>query len=1462
MEGVNYLNILNFEQMINQTIFRRGRESYYQGSVSKVTYNPLNNLFNATVEGSSTYRVLTKIVNGKIESSSCTCPYDGICKHIAAVLLEIKNNEILFDNAYGKVEEKKLVDILDELYNKTISFNSVERTKEDQRGYASNYSFTYTQLINSNYSIADIVKHFNRLNILIDISILEVYMTYIVNSINRHLGWLMNVLNKLPSDTVVDKFYEILFLNYDVLDDENLFIDKFLVNLINTIEDNNRFDLLFDLKERQMKILHSYVKNNPQKSKIIRFLFITLEDPTIQKFILLGTLIDAKTIEEFVNKLNFSNYSLSLALYLKSTFEIPINFGKVDLTLRQLNENLEDIKNNYLEDFTEYLVNEINKNYFNLKVPSNELFGVFRELNPNFNYNENDLLKSLAIINNLVDDNNSVIIFKEGLPRKYLKALWQYQSYYYSEKFNYNILVTLGLEDVIDHITIYNDSNDILLDFNVILKDNSIELLNYNNYQEALAILSSLNDAVLSDKSFINYDIVYEKVKKVRKQSRIKEITAISSLLVDELSKELMQDFEIILENKVELIPILSLENLSRINDSIIEYDGDFTVGTKIGIDQMYFVKKVDTLFEYISNKTFQRYGKRLAFDHNINSFSNSAKEILSVLEKFTNFDQYKNNYGVTLSSDKLRDLLNLLKGKEIVLYNAYTNSDYQNYRIDKNNYVVKVIFSEDNLNINLLEQLKNKRINLVKTKSFDFLVNLDNLNIAIVEYQSSRQKKFIEFVLKNEDFDSTVVMDLMINKVLPLIKDDIEIDSSIEAKIKEEMLQIDSYFDYNENKDIITLNSKYFKNNVEVEVLDIKDIHELDLSNYINTLENYGFKKGIMKNQNDILRFFNADVTHIKKLGNVYVSEILKSKSVKKISKVKVNVSIENNLIKAHIDSADLSSEDLSKVLDAYKQGKKYIILDNNVIMTDDESIKDLIKFMELNELDFNGLSEGYVKPIYEIFKFDNNSDNIDFIMEDKVMSIIDDIINFKEYKVDNPPHMYDILKPYQKDGFKWLKTLSKHGLGGILADDMGLGKTLQVISYLESEDFEYSIVICPKSLIYNWSNELNKFGATFEHFIYSGNKEERMSIFDDIKNSNKKSLIITSYDTLRNDLDDFLTINFDSVILDEAQNIKTVNALRTLAVKELRSKKRFVLTGTPIENSIFDLWSIFDFFMPGYLYNYNKFNKIASEVHNDEKDTMDFLIKKIKPFILRRVKKDVLKQLPEKQEEIIYATFDGENKKVYDAYLKGVQDKITNPNMNGIEILSDLMRLRQICISPKLVYDNYIDEQLKVEAATNLIENAISSGHKVLVFSSFVGALDLVKENFKEDESFMLTGKTKAEDRVKMANEFNEVNSKEKIFFISLKAGGTGLNLVGADIVIHLDPWWNVAAENQATDRAHRIGQENVVTVYKIVMKGTIEERIIELQNKKRDLFDKMIESNEEKTKLTMDDYKFILS
>ena len=543
-----------------------------------------------------------------------------------------------------------------------------------------------------------------------------------------------------------------------------------------------------------------------------------------------------------------------------------------------------------------------------------------------------------------------------------------------------------------------------------------------------------------------------------------------------------------------------------------------------------------------------------------------------------------------------------------------------------------------------------------------------------------------------------------------------------------------------------------------------------------------------------------------------------------------------------------ELSAEELSGILKAVKLKETFYRFKDGSYMTLDS--KNIEKFKLLENFNFTdkdikdrgkNLSKYYMLYIDALKNEGKVQSNQEFdLLKEKKKNI----------KADIPLYLQKVLREYQKVGVNWLKQISELGFGGILADDMGLGKTLEVIAFVMSEKPKKPVlVVAPSALVYNWLNEINKFAPEAKSKIADGIKEERVKTLENIQGYD---FIITSYPLLRRDFDLYLKHDFSFMFIDESQHIKNPDTMNAKVVKKVKADRKFALSGTPIENRLSELWSVFDFTMKGYLSTRKEFAQNYEYAQNtpEHDEALEELRRKVGPFILRRMKADVLEELPEKIENTIYSDFTPEQKKMYEAYLAYAKKEIGglfDKNESQLKILTILLRLRQICCYPGLFDISYKKDSGKLILLDDLIDSATSQGHRILIFSQFTSMLEVIKKRIYKNgyDCFYIDGKTPSKARTELAQRFND--GEKEIFLISLKAGGTGLNLIGADTVIHYDPWWNPAVMDQASDRAYRIGQRKAVQVIKLVIKGSIEDRILELQEKKKNLASAVIKKNE---------------
>ncbi|MBQ6563930.1 MAG: DEAD/DEAH box helicase [Clostridia bacterium] len=650
---------------------------------------------------------------------------------------------------------------------------------------------------------------------------------------------------------------------------------------------------------------------------------------------------------------------------------------------------------------------------------------------------------------------------------------------------------------------------------------------------------------------------------------------------------------------------------------------------------------------------------------------------------------------------------------------------------------------------------------------------------------------------------------------------------------------------------------------------------------------------------EDELFIFLRDGINDLSRYGIVNGTDSFRSLRIHHSSQMTVGISIESDLLNLSINSPNMSEDELLSVLESYQKKQKYYRLHSGDFLDLEQcnEIEEVLSlFHSLDLVPTHAIKQKLHLPLFRSLFLDRLLEEHKNLVSSRDRTYRSLVKNFKtvtdaDYEI--PSSLETVLRPYQSYGFKWLTTLERSGFGGILADEMGLGKTIQVISLLLSDKengiHTPSLVVCPASLVYNWQEEIHQFASELVVATLTGPQSIRSQQLVDLKNrsagsvshtsdafpltdcSNSTSapdVYITSYDTLKRDIEYYEELRFHTCILDEAQYIKNQNSVISKSVKVIHAEHRCALTGTPIENRLSELWSIFDFLMPGFLYSSADFiNRFETPItkYKDEKATMK-LKQMIGPFVLRRRKEDVLKDLPAKLEEVRYAKFDKDQQMLYDAqvlHMKKTLEKLSDNGTDKLKILAELTHLRQICCDPSLHFEDYHGHSAKREACIELIEAAIDAGHRMLVFSQFTSMLSLLEEDLKKQDIqyYKITGSTSKEQRLELVHSFN--CGTVPVFLISLKAGGTGLNLTGADVVIHYDPWWNVAAQNQATDRAHRIGQTRQVTEFRLIVKGTIEEKILNLQNAKKDLADAIIEGrNTSLINLTKDELLDLLS
>ncbi|MEE0933224.1 DEAD/DEAH box helicase [Clostridium sp. D43t1_170807_H7] len=930
-------------------------------------------------------------------------------------------------------------------------------------------------------------------------------------------------------------------------------------------------------------------------------------------------------------------------------------------------------------------------------------------------------------------------------------------------------------------------------------------------------------------------------------------------------SEVILKEIDKIIRHKKEKVNLkinISKKSLSKSN---FYYELDLRIGTK----RYYVVKNIVDLINARKNNKILSYGKEFKYDPTIHYFSDDDERVLNFIEEYVSLNEpfekeysiqritnnvFGSNKTLFIPQSALRRFLNNIKNESISL----TDDDdvIEGVDILREDLPIKFNIKEEDNEIKLSSTKE-----LPKPMTYKGDVYLYNSKLYLPTFKQIKYYKSINDILSKESSISfkNKNKQKVINKVIPLlelISDDIYIDEDLNRNIIREDLKLEVYFDRERNKTWAEVKASYgdisfnmLKGPKDDEYV-IRNINEEEkIENVLNNLSFYRNNDKFIFNGNDekLFELLSEDLTDLKEKATIFYSDRFKERRIYGATSINAAISEgSGNYLDFTFNIENVNEDEYKKIIEAFKENRKFFKLkDESFIDFRDEEVRNLFNLVDSLSDDTNVKSnEIKVHKSKSIFLNECLKDNSLLFIEGKdiVKHIANKIENLEEIDYQVPKELKATLRDYQLTGFKWFKTLSHYEFGGILADEMGLGKTIQTIAFLLSEKNKKSIIVTPTSLIYNWRSEFEKFAPTMKIKVVHGNKEEREFTKEEIKDID---VLITTYGTLRNDYNLYDDITFDFCIIDEGQNIKNPLSQSSEVVKELKAKVKFALTGTPIENNLIELWSLFDYILPGYLYSKRKFQDKFIKVNKGSEE----LKKLIRPFILRRLKNYVMSELPEKIEKRFLIEMTKEQKKVYKAYVDDVKVKMKEKDFttDKITIFSYLTKLRQLTLDPSILIEGYTGGSGKIDVAVDLIQNFIKEKHKMLLFSQFTSVLDSIKKVLEAEgiEYFYLDGSTKASERVQLVNEFNE-SDKIKIFLISLKAGGTGLNLTSADVVIHFDPWWNPAIEDQATDRAHRFGQKNVVEVIKLIAKGSIEEKIIKLQESKKEIINKIMSGN----------------
>ena len=923
------------------------------------------------------------------------------------------------------------------------------------------------------------------------------------------------------------------------------------------------------------------------------------------------------------------------------------------------------------------------------------------------------------------------------------------------------------------------------------------------------------------------------------------------------------------------------------------KFTGDMKVEFKVGNKKMYKLKNLSEFYTRMLNKELYKYGKKLQFVHTRESFEEESLPLLDFLMKYAEIIKYANSnsnsnyrfYGnalsennIILSNSGIDDLFDILKGKKVTLKKEYNETEIE-FTEEQPNIEFKLAKKDEN-NYEIKPNIEIYKISILKGKEYKYILDDKKLYRCNKKFEKSNLKLLEIF---RENYMTEVILgkdelSQLFSVIIPKVKNAIKLENISEEEIeqyKPKTLITKVYLDFDKN-DYLIADVKFCYDNKEFNPLDEKQKTDIPRNmiketKALNIFRKTGFMfdvknlRFILPDNDKIYKFLTQDINYYMQNFEVLVTDNFKNKQIKQPKMGSLGVKIENNLLSIDLKNLDIDIKELEKIMQKYNLKKKYYRLKDGSFLEleNNEDLDFIDKLVTGMDIDYKELEDGEVNlPMYRSLYLDallKDRKGKQVIKNEQYKNIVNGLNKDSEDdEIKVPEILENTLRYYQKTGFKWLKTLDRYKFGGILADDMGLGKTIQMLSIIldyvqntNKEERKTSIVISPSSLALNWQNEANKFAGELQTVVINGTLSERKKKISELE---KYDLVITSYDLLKRDIELYKEkdYKFRYIIADEAQYLKNSNTQNAKSIKKINAETRYALTGTPIENSLSELWSIFDYIMPGYLFSYKKFKTLYETpiVKDNDMNTMNKLKMLIEPFILRRTKSEVLTELPEKTVTVLNNEMEEEQKNLYLSYLAQAREEVAEEiSLNGIErshikILSVLTRLRQICCHPSLFIKDYTSGSSKLNQCIEIVEDAVKSNHKILLFSGYTSMFPIIENELEKlnIKYFKLTGATKVDERIDLVDEFNE-NPNIKVFLISLKAGGTGLNLTGADMVIHYDPWWNLSTENQATDRAYRIGQKNNVQVYKLITKNSIEEKIYELQQKKAELIDNML-------------------
>ncbi|WP_085992660.1 DEAD/DEAH box helicase [Oceanobacillus senegalensis] len=966
--------------------------------------------------------------------------------------------------------------------------------------------------------------------------------------------------------------------------------------------------------------------------------------------------------------------------------------------------------------------------------------------------------------------------------------------------------------------------------------------------------------------------LYHEKKQDTKKKDSLNE----GSSLTNELSEGLLQAFQ------EKSVPISShqryFENRNVLEVAffckVITVTEDFHLfGMEISIESNR-LKDIRKFLEHVKKGKRQAFENGIVYDPKKHCFDKETDAIVQGLIRIMDDEKL---YRRALSNDRYRktrsELLEIPASSWNYLYPLLERVSQVSLEYDGKSYIgfheseetLPLIFTFEESE-NSSYQLSIQGLHQIKImKEYD-MVLFDGKVVTLNRENIERLVELKRIISKSESNQVPIPehqWELYMERILPSLRKmgEVHLSSTMTDKVVKTPLKANLYLDRVKNRLLVGLEFQYDqviinpldKRKIQVGSMVIRDTEKEDeilaliKESQFNTTESGYF----LHNEELEYTFLYHILPKLQKLVQVYATSAVRTRIFRKntMPKIKVKHRKERtNWLEFTFDMDGIPQREIKEVLEALEEKRKYYRLKDGALLSlEKKEFEEIQRFLHATPIQANELEKGVDMPVVQGLRLLDSVGNEDtFYLEESFHQFLEEIRSPNPNEFNVPNELENTLHDYQKLGVRWMKTIASFGFGGVLADDMGLGKTIQSIAYILMELSAIRkqklpvLIVCPSSVTYNWMSELMKFAPDINAVVIDGKREDRQRLQKKVEDLD---VLITSYPLLRNDITWYEKQPFHTVFFDEAQVFKNPLTQTFRSVKELNANHRFALTGTPMENSLEELWAIFHVVFPELFLGLKEYSEL----------TRKQISRRIRPFMLRRVKEDVLHELPEKVEDTEVVELFPEQKKLYGSYLaKLKEDSLKHLDKdtfrkNKIRILAGLTRLRQICCHPVLFVDGYKGNSAKLKMLMEILRDAKDSGRRVLIFSQFTSMLRLVGKElaYQGTAYFYLDGETPSEERLKQCNCFNK--GQRNVFLISLKAGGTGLNLTGADTVIFYDSWWNPAVEEQAADRAHRIGQKKSVKVIKLVAKGTIEEKMIELQKKKRHLIEEVVNAND---------------